>query len=189
MNNMGNLMVKSLVNPYLVIRNLTKSFGNFEAVKNINIDIHEGEFACFLGPSGCGKTTLLRCIAGLEMQTTGSIKQKNKDISLLPPSARDFGIVFQSYALFPNLSVFSNISYEIRQRANRVYMPYKDGEIIKNHFQMSSPLSQKQQDDFYLIGNHDDIKYLLKENQLRLLREFGVPFNSDRLKFYEVIFK
>ena len=111
MNNMGNLMVKSLVNPYLVIRNLTKSFGNFEAVKNINIDIHEGEFACFLGPSGCGKTTLLRCIAGLEMQTTGSIKQKNKDISVLPPSARDFGIVFQSYALFPNLSVFSNISY------------------------------------------------------------------------------
>ena len=104
-------MLKSSVNPYLVIKNLTKSFGKFEAVKNINIDIHEGEFACFLGPSGCGKTTLLRCIAGLEMQTTGSIKQKNKDISVLPPSARDFGIVFQSYALFPNLSVFSNISY------------------------------------------------------------------------------
>ncbi len=85
--------------------------------------------------------------------------------------------------------IFSNISYEIRQRSNRVYMPYKDGETITNHFQMSSPLSPTQQDDFYLIGNHDDIKYVLKKNQLRLLREFSVPFDSDRLSLYEVIFK
>ena len=95
---------------YLQVTNLSKSFGSFEAIKNIAIDIKEGEFVCFLGPSGCGKTTLLRCIAGLETQTTGSIIQKNKDISNLPPSNRDFGIVFQSYALFPNLSVFSNIA-------------------------------------------------------------------------------
>ena len=96
---------------YLEVKNLSKSFGSFEAIKNISISIKEGEFVCFLGPSGCGKTTLLRCIAGLETQTAGSIIQKNNDISNEPPSNRDFGIVFQSYALFPNLSVFSNIAY------------------------------------------------------------------------------
>ena len=96
---------------YLVTKNLSKSFGTFEAIRNISINIQEGEFICFLGPSGCGKTTLLRCIAGLEMQSAGSVIQKKIDISTLPPSSRDFGIVFQSYALFPNLSVFSNIAY------------------------------------------------------------------------------
>ena len=98
-------------NTYLEVKDLSKSLGNFEAIKNIGIDIKEGEFVCFLGPSGCVKTTLLRCIAGLETQTAGSVIQKNIDISNEPPSNRDFGIVFQSYALFPNLSVFSNISY------------------------------------------------------------------------------
>ena len=98
-------------NTYLEVKDLSKSFGNFEAIKNIDINIQEGEFVCFLGPSGCGKTTLLRCIAGLETQSAGSVIQKNINISNEPPSNRDFGIVFQSYALFPNLSVFSNISY------------------------------------------------------------------------------
>ena len=98
-------------NSYLQVKNLSKSFGSFEAIKNISIDINEGEFVCFLGPSGCGKTTLLRCIAGLEIQSAGEVFQKNSNISNLPPSNRDFGIVFQSYALFPNLTVFSNISY------------------------------------------------------------------------------
>ena len=96
---------------YLEVKNLSKFFGTFQAIKDIDIEINEGEFVCFLGPSGCGKTTLLRCIAGLETQSSGSIIQKQKDISIEPPSNRDFGIVFQSYALFPNLSVFSNISY------------------------------------------------------------------------------
>ncbi|MDC0037361.1 putative 2-aminoethylphosphonate ABC transporter ATP-binding protein [Alphaproteobacteria bacterium] len=104
-------MTEQKNNTYLAVNNLSKSFGNFEAIKNIAIDIKEGEFVCFLGPSGCGKTTLLRCIAGLETQTAGSVIQKDIDISYEPPSNRDFGIVFQSYALFPNLSVFSNIAY------------------------------------------------------------------------------
>ncbi len=98
-------------NSYLEVKNLSKSFGSFKAINNISINIEEGEFVCFLGPSGCGKTTLLRCIAGLEIQSAGLVFQKNKDISNLPPSNRDFGIVFQSYALFPNLTVFSNIAY------------------------------------------------------------------------------
>ena len=76
-----------------------------------DIQVEVGKALLICGESGCGKTTLLRCIAGLETQTSGSVIQKNIDISFEPPSNRDFGIVFQSYALFPNLSVFSNISY------------------------------------------------------------------------------
>ncbi|MGI9524859.1 MAG: putative 2-aminoethylphosphonate ABC transporter ATP-binding protein [Hyphomicrobiaceae bacterium] len=98
-------------NPYLQISNLSKLFGGFTALKDIALTINEGEFVCFLGPSGCGKTTLLRAIAGLDIQTTGTIVQAGKDISNLPSSERDFGIVFQSYALFPNLKVSRNVAY------------------------------------------------------------------------------
>ena len=97
--------------PFLRIRDLLKKFGNFTALRDISLDVFEGEFVCFLGPSGCGKTTLLRAIAGLDIQTAGSVEQAGKDISALPPSERDFGIVFQSYALFPNLTVQRNIAY------------------------------------------------------------------------------
>jgi len=96
---------------YLQLSGVTKDFGTFRALENVNLTIAEGEFICFLGPSGCGKTTLLRCIAGLETQTHGTIFMGGKDISWLPPSQRDFGIVFQSYALFPNLTVADNVSY------------------------------------------------------------------------------
>ena len=99
---------------YLVIENLTKDFGSFRALDDISIKIDEGEFVCFLGPSGCGKTTLLRCIAGLELQSQGTIYQNGELISQLPTSQRDFGIVFQSYALFPNLSCFDNIAYGLQ---------------------------------------------------------------------------
>ncbi|OUR80162.1 ABC transporter ATP-binding protein [Alphaproteobacteria bacterium 46_93_T64] len=96
---------------YLQVRNVTKKFGTFTALKDISLDVIEGEFVCFLGPSGCGKTTLLRAIAGLDIQTLGSVYQGGKEISNLPASERDFGIVFQSYALFPNLSVNENVGY------------------------------------------------------------------------------
>ncbi len=97
--------------PYLVIRDLTKKFGSFTALRDITFNIAESEFVCFLGPSGCGKTTLLRAIAGLDIQTSGTILQAGNDISALPPSERDFGIVFQSYALFPNLTITRNVAY------------------------------------------------------------------------------
>lgn len=97
--------------PYLVIRGVTKRFGPFTALQDIDLDIHKGEFVSFLGPSGCGKTTLLRAISGLDVQTTGSIRQGGRDISSLPVSQRDFGIVFQSYALFPNLKIKDNVGY------------------------------------------------------------------------------
>lgn len=91
-------------------------FGDFAALKNVSLEIDEGEFVCFLGPSGCGKTTLLRAIAGLDIQTSGSVEQAGRDISNLPPSERDFGIVFQSYALFPNLSINRNVAYGLENR-------------------------------------------------------------------------
>jgi len=97
--------------PYLVIRGVTKRFGGFTALQEIDLDIAKGEFVSFLGPSGCGKTTLLRAISGLDVQTTGSIHQGGRDVSRLPVSARDFGIVFQSYALFPNLKIKDNVGY------------------------------------------------------------------------------
>ncbi|MDQ7729717.1 putative 2-aminoethylphosphonate ABC transporter ATP-binding protein [Halomonas sp. SpR8] len=102
--------------PHLSIDAVTKQFGNFTALDGISLTINEGEFVCFLGPSGCGKTTLLRTIAGLTQQTSGTLIQRDKDISRLPTQARDFGIVFQSYALFPNLTVFNNIAYGLRNR-------------------------------------------------------------------------
>jgi iron(III) transport system ATP-binding protein len=99
---------------YLSIANLSKAFGDFTALRDISLDVVEGEFLCFLGPSGCGKTTLLRAIAGLDLQTAGRIIQAGRDISALPPAERDFGIVFQSYALFPNLTVGQNIAYGLQ---------------------------------------------------------------------------
>ena len=102
--------------PYLRLAGIRKDFGSFSALKGIDLDIAQGEFVCFLGPSGCGKTTLLRIIAGLEVQTAGRIELAGRDISALPPAERDYGIVFQSYALFPNLNVADNVAYGLVNR-------------------------------------------------------------------------
>jgi iron(III) transport system ATP-binding protein len=101
---------------HLKLEGIRKTFGAFEALKDIHLGIAKGEFVCFLGPSGCGKTTLLRIIAGLEAQTAGRIEQNGRDISALPPAQRDYGIVFQSYALFPNLSIADNVAYGLVNR-------------------------------------------------------------------------
>ena len=113
--------------PYLVIDQVSKAFGTVLALERVSLTVEAGEFVSFLGPSGCGKTTLLRAIAGLDPATSGRISQAGRDITALPPAARDFGIVFQSYALFPNLTVAENIAYGLRgpswpkpRRAQRV---------------------------------------------------------------------
>jgi iron(III) transport system ATP-binding protein len=102
--------------PYLRLAGIRKEFGSFTALSDIHLDIAKGEFVCFLGPSGCGKTTLLRIIAGLEVQSAGRIELAGRDISRLPPAQRDYGIVFQSYALFPNLTVADNVAYGLVNR-------------------------------------------------------------------------
>lgn len=101
----------TVTDDYLRIENLWKIYGEFAALRDVSLRIGKGEFVCFLGPSGCGKTTLLRAIAGLEPQTRGAILQDGRDISNLPASKRDYGIVFQSYALFPNLTVARNVAF------------------------------------------------------------------------------
>ncbi|TVR99365.1 MAG: putative 2-aminoethylphosphonate ABC transporter ATP-binding protein [Rhodospirillales bacterium] len=101
---------------FLEALDLTKRFGTTIALDAVSLDVAEGEFVCFLGPSGCGKTTLLRCIAGLETHDSGTIRQRGQDITHQPPEARDFGIVFQSYALFPNLSIEKNVGYGLNGR-------------------------------------------------------------------------
>ncbi|EMA7641410.1 phosphonate ABC transporter ATP-binding protein [Vibrio parahaemolyticus] len=106
----------SINQPYLNIKNVVKQFGQFTALKQISLAIEKGEFVCFLGPSGCGKTTLLRAIAGLDLPTSGAIFQNGQETTFLPPEKRDFGIVFQSYALFPNLTVQENIAVGLKNQ-------------------------------------------------------------------------
>jgi iron(III) transport system ATP-binding protein len=102
--------------PYLQIDRVSKQFGAFAALHDVSFDVRTGDFVCLLGPSGCGKTTLLRIIMGLETQSRGRLVRDGRDISGLPAAERDFGIVFQSYALFPNLSVSDNIAYGLHGR-------------------------------------------------------------------------
>lgn len=101
---------------YLKIKGACKSFGDKKVLNNINIDIKEGEFLCLLGPSGCGKTTLLRIIAGLEDLDSGSVYLQEDNITKLAPDKRGFGIVFQSYALFPNMTAYKNIAFALKQK-------------------------------------------------------------------------
>ena len=117
---------------HLSIRNLTKKFGAFTALKSVSLDVHAGELVCFLGPSGCGKTTLLRAVAGLDLHDEGRIEMGGQDVSHLPPSARDFGIVFQSYALFPNLTVAANVGYGlVNQRMPRAKVKARVKELLE----------------------------------------------------------
>ena len=112
------------------LRNVTKRFGTFEALKDASFEIRAGEFMTFLGPSGCGKTTCLRLISGFDTPTSGQIFLDGKDVTFEPPYRRDVNQVFQSYALFPHLTIYENIAFglrmkkippdQIRQRVERV---------------------------------------------------------------------
>jgi ABC-type glutathione transport system ATPase component len=118
--------------PYLEVRGLRKRYGDTDVLRDVSFAIAEGEFVCFLGPSGCGKTTLLMCLAGLEQAQAGDILKQGASIGQLPPSRRDVGIVFQSYALFPNLTVFDNVAFGlVSQRRPRPEIDATVAELMR----------------------------------------------------------
>ena len=99
----------------LALTNVCKSFGNVEVLKDINLTVEDGEFVVFVGPSGCGKSTLLRVIAGLEDATSGTVEIGGGKVNLVPPAKRGIAMVFQSYALYPHLSVRDNMALGLKQ--------------------------------------------------------------------------
>ncbi len=99
---------------FLAIEHLTKSYGANQVVQRFDLDVKPGEFITFLGPSGCGKTTTLRMIAGFESATSGVIRLEGRDVTHLAPNARDIGMVFQNYALFPNMTAAGNVAFGLR---------------------------------------------------------------------------
>lgn len=105
-----------VLNTKLSVRNLTKSFDGKTVLNNISFDLYEGEFLSILGPSGCGKTTLLRILIGLEKADSGEILKAGTDISGMKSIERGMGIVFQNYALFPNMTVLENVEYALTLR-------------------------------------------------------------------------
>jgi putative spermidine/putrescine transport system ATP-binding protein len=99
---------------FLTLESIQKSFGGNQVVKGFDLAVDRGEFVSFLGPSGCGKTTVLRMVAGLESASAGRIVIADRDVTHLPPNKRDVGMVFQSYALFPNMTVRGNIAFGLK---------------------------------------------------------------------------
>ncbi|WP_457330210.1 ABC transporter ATP-binding protein [Rhizobacter sp. P5_C2] len=99
---------------FLELKGIVKEFGPVRTIKGIDLQIEKGEFIVFVGPSGCGKSTLLRLIAGLEATTQGSIQLDGRDITNVPSAKRDLAMVFQSYALYPHMTVFDNMSFALK---------------------------------------------------------------------------
>lgn len=104
---------------YLTLSNISKQFTNTTVVQDFNLDVEKGEFVSFLGPSGCGKTTTLRMIAGFEVPSTGNVTLDDEDITNKAPNQRNVGMVFQAYALFPNMTVAQNIGFGLRIRREK----------------------------------------------------------------------
>jgi len=139
---------------FLKLHNVTKRFGDLVAVKSVSLDIPEGELICFLGPSGCGKTTLLRLVAGLEMLDGGDIFLNGQDLTQTPERDRNFGMVFQSYSLFPNMTIGKNVAYGLECRkwnrkriddrvAEMLALVHLDDQIDKIPSQLSGGQQQR----------------------------------------------
>lgn len=118
---------------FLEVKNVTKKFSTQTALDNVSINVEKGELVCILGPSGCGKTTLLRIIAGLETENNGKVYIDGKDCTNLSPAKRNFGIVFQSYALFPNMTVRQNVLFGLQQKKtmSKDEMQVKADEVLR----------------------------------------------------------
>ena len=102
--------------PYIEFKNIVKQFGDNTVLDHINLQIEKGSLVTLLGPSGCGKSTLLRCLSGLEKTTEGQILLDGSDITDVPASERNIGMVFQQYSLFPNMNVEQNIAFGLKMK-------------------------------------------------------------------------
>lgn len=121
--------------PHVVVKDLVKDFGSTKVIKGVNLEIDRGEFVVFVGPSGCGKSTLLRLIAGLEEPTSGKIQIADKDVTYLPASERKVAMVFQSYALYPHMTVRHNIGFGLKMtgvdKAKIEEVTFRAAKILK----------------------------------------------------------
>jgi ABC-type sugar transport system ATPase subunit len=140
--------------------NITKKFGNVTAVDSINLDIKDGEFVAFLGPSGCGKTTTLLMVAGIYKATDGDLLFDGERVNKWAPKDRDIGMVFQSYALYPHMTVYQNLVYplvlkkrpkdEMQKEAQRIADMMGIGHLLKRR---PGQLSGGQQQEYYSSMN------------------------------------
>ncbi|MBF3327384.1 ATP-binding cassette domain-containing protein, partial [Pseudomonas aeruginosa] len=137
--------------PLLEIRNVTRRFGDFTAVDNVSLTINTGEFFTLLGPSGCGKTTLLRMLAGFDQPDSGEIRLNGQDLAGVEPEKRPVHTVFQSYALFPHMSVAQNIAFPLKMAGvakseidARVEQALKDVRLADKGGRMPTQLSGGQ---------------------------------------------
>ena len=115
----------------LIIKNLHKYYHDKEILKDISFEVEKGEFLSILGPSGCGKTTLLRILVGISSASKGEILKQGSDISKMTPAQRGMGLVFQNYALFPNMSVLDNVAYPLKLTMSKSVATEKAREIIR----------------------------------------------------------
>jgi putrescine transport system ATP-binding protein len=165
---------------FLQIHNVVKDFGGYKAVNNVSLDIAKGEIFALLGSSGCGKTTLLRMLAGFETPTSGRIILNGQDLAGLPPYERPLNMMFQSYALFPHLTVWDNIAFGLRRDgmskdavADRVEAMLKLVQLGKYAKRKPHQLSGGQQQRVALARS------LAKQPQLLLLDEPWAPWTRS----------
>ncbi|SFJ09119.1 ABC transporter ATP-binding protein [Albimonas pacifica] len=129
--------------PVLTIRNLRKAYGETVILHDVNIEIEEGDFLVLVGPSGCGKSTLLNCIAGLEPITGGSVAIGGREMTKAPPKDRDIAMVFQSYALYPTMTVAKNITFGMKVRGVDSATQKRKLEEVARQLQISQLLDRK----------------------------------------------
>ena len=173
------------------LKNIVVRFGDFEALHNINVDVRKGEFFTFLGPSGCGKTTTLRTITGFIEPVDGSVNVNGEDIIHVPIEKRNIGIVFQSYALFPTMTVYDNIAFGLKiQKLGKAEVDRKVREIARK-VDLSD---EKMQRDFGITTiyvTHDQEEALTLSDRIAVfnkgfIEQIGTPnevYNHSKTEF------
>ena len=156
----------------ILLKDIEVRFGDFTALKDINIHVEEGQFYTFLGPSGCGKTTTLRTITGFIEPAAGTVTVKGKDITHVPVERRNIGMVFQNYALFPTMSVYENIAFGLRvKKVNKTDMDRRVKEMAQKVDLTESQLMRKVDE---LSGGRIVLAGHQERNRFRALHRLGL---------------